>query len=244
MLGPRTSTDQPARNAVLTRLSRLANLSQHELNILRGLPARAQHYPAEAELCPENQVQHPLMLLSGWACYQRVLGDGRRQIVQILLPGDAIGFLSHPNHPAPCTAMALTPVTAADARPLLRDVDEGGVSLSGLAEARTMMAQAHAIRLDDQIVRLGRQNAYERLLHLFLELKSRLEVVGMVDGDRFHVPLNQQMLSDALGLSVIHVSRTLQQVRRDRLLTMRGGWVTLYRRDAVRSIADGAILTG
>ena len=183
-------------------------------------------------------MQPPLILLSGWACTQRLLGDGRRQIVRFLLPGDAIGSLSRPGLPAPSAALALTPVVVADARPLLRTTDDDGTALSGLAEAVALMAHADEINLRDQVVRLGRQTAYERLVHLVLEFHSRLQAIHMVDGDSFSLPLTQEILADALGLSVVHINRTLQQVRRDRLLDMRGGQVTLRQMELMRAMAD------
>ena len=136
--------------------------------------------------------------------------------------------------------MALTPVVVADARPLLSTLDEAGAPLAGLAEAIAMMSYADEISLGDHVVRLGRQTAYERLVHLILELHGRLQAIDMVDGDSFAVPLTQDMLADALGLSVVHINRTLQQVRRDKLLDMRGGRIIIHQLGAMRNVADWA----
>ena len=233
-------TDLPSPNAVVLRMGRLAPLSPCEADILRDLPRQARAYPAHSELCQEQRVQPPLMLLSGWACYQRILGDGRRQILRFILPGDAVGSLAHPALPPSSTAVALTPVVVADARPLLRPSDAAGSQLAGLAEATAMMSHVDEINLRDHVVRLGRQTAYERLVHLILELHGRLQAIDMVDGDSFSVPLTQDIFADALGLSVVHINRTLQQVRRDRLLDMRGGRITIHKLDAMRSVADWA----
>ena len=236
---PLAATGDPRQdNAVMLRLSGLAKLSVTETDILRDLWQTARHYPAQAEVCVEGRVQAPVMLLSGWACYQRILGDGRRQIVRFLLPGDAIGSLSLPALPASSAALALTPVIVSDARILTRPMDENGTPLTGLAEAVARVSHADDVNLRDQIVRLGRQTAYERLVHLVLEFHHRLKAIGMVDGHSFSLPLTQEILADALGLSVVHINRTLQQVRRDRLLDMRGGQVTLRQVDLMRAMAD------
>ena len=237
MLAP---SDSRQDNAVLQRLAGLARLSPLESEIVRDLSQNARHHPGQSELCVEGRIQAPVVLLSGWACYQRILGDGRRQIVRFLLAGDAIGSLSRPGLPATSAALALTPVVVADARPLIRPTDENGTPLTGLADAIAMMAHCDDINLRDQVVRLGRQTAYERLVHLVLEFHHRLQAVGMVDGDSFSLPLTQEILADALGLSVVHINRTLQQVRRDRLLDMRGGQVTLRQVDLMRAMADWA----
>ena len=235
-----TFTDPRPDNAVTIRLSRLAKLSPAEMDILRDLGQSSRHALAQAELGVEGRVQAPTILLAGWACHQRILGDGRRQIVRFLLPGDVVGSLTRPTLPATSTAMALTSVVLADARPLTKTIGDDGAPLNGLADAVDAMAHADEINLRDQVVRLGRQTAYERLVHLVLEFHHRLEAIGMVDGDSFSIPLTQEILADALGLSVVHINRTLQQVRRDRLLDMRGGQVTLRQPDLMRAMADWA----
>ena len=60
----------------------------------------------------------------------------------------------------------------------------------------------------------------------------------MVEGDGFSVPLTQEVFADALGLSVVHINRTLQQVRRDKLLEMRGGRIIIHQLGAMRRLAD------
>ncbi len=231
-------TDTQSFNAAIARLGCFAPLSPPETELLRELPQQARHHQAQTELCQEQRVQPPLILLSGWACYQRILHDGRRQILQFILPGDLIGSLARPGSPAWSTAVALTHVVVADARPLGRTSGEAGVPMPGLAAAIVRMSDADEIYLRDQVVRLGRQTAYERLLHLMLELHGRLQAIGLVDGDSFSVPLTQELLADALGLSVVHVNRTLQQVRRDKLLDMRGGRVTIHQMGLMRSLTD------
>ena len=87
-------------NAVLQRLTSLARLSPTEADAVRDLSQSARHYPAQSELGAEGRVQAPLVLMAGWACRQRILGDGRRQIVRFLLPGDTVGSLARPGLPA------------------------------------------------------------------------------------------------------------------------------------------------
>ena len=174
----------------------------------------------------------------GWACYRRMLKDGRQQIIRFLLPGDMIGSPLHPGETWDVEVCSLTPVSVADTsslRTMLAKPDHG---LPGLVDAFDRLDHAEKIGLVDQIVRLGRQTAYERLLHLMLELHTRLEAVGQVRGDTFRAPLTQEMLADALGLSIVHVNRVLQQIRRDRLLTMRQGEVTLLEPELMRARSD------
>ncbi len=225
-------------NVVTLQMGHLARLSLRETQILQDLPQLARHYPAHTELCVEGLVQSPRLLLSGWACYQRTLRDGRRQIVRLIVPGDAIGSLVHPSIPHKTAVLALTQVVVADAQPLLNATDEAGGPLLGFTESIAATAHLEEASLYDQIVRLGRQTAYERLVHLFVESHDRLKPVGLVESGGFLVPLTQEILADALGLSCVHLNRTLQQVRRDRLLEFRGGRVTLLHVDTMRDMVD------
>ena len=92
-------------------------------------------------------------------------------------------------------------------------------------------------RLFDQIVRIGRLTAKERVLNLLLELYDRLDAIGLVKENTFRIPLTQEVFADALGLSVVHINRTLQQLRREGMLTVDRGTVTLHQRHKLASFA-------
>ena len=87
-------------------------------------------------------------------------------------------------------------------------------------------------------MRLGRQTPVERLAHLMLELDERLGRVGLVVESCFAMPLASEVLADVLGCSVVHVNRAIQQLRRDGLLDMRDGTVTLLQRERLQAMAS------
>ena len=227
-------------NPVLMRMSAIASLSPAERDLLRDIATHARNVPAQTELCVEGRVQSPQILLSGWACHQRLLGDGRRQIVRFLLPGDVVGSVLRTPMLAPQTALTLTPAVIADARPLLPAAEAGSTATPGLCSALQHIAYVEDVRMRDHVVRLGRQTAYERVVHLMLEFRSRLAAVGQVVDDGFAVPVTQEILADALGLSVVHINRTLQQIRRDRLFELRGGRVKLRQIELMQAMVDWA----
>ncbi len=232
---PRPLEFSESENVLLRRMSGLASLSDPELDVLREVTLQPSSAPPQTEFCVEGRVLAPRVLLSGWACYQRILGDGRRQIVSFVLPGDFIGSITRSALPASQTAMALTPVVTADARPLLTALDG---TAPGLAEAMLRMGYAEDVRMRDHVVRLGRQTAYERVVHLMLEFHSRLDAVGLVLHDGFAVPVTQEVLADALGLSVVHINRTLQQIRRDNLFELRFGRIKLRQIELMQALVD------
>ncbi len=225
------------RNGVISGLIGLAPLSPAEVRLIEDLCSAARSHSARAELLAVGSVQAPQMLVSGWACYHRLLGDGRRQIVSFVLPGDIIGSILNSGLPATCAVIALTPVATIDARPLAGIADERSAP-SGLSHLVRVMASRDEQGLRDQVVRLGRQTAYERMVHLLLDFHDRLSAVGLSERHSFSLPLTQETLADALGLSVVHVNRTLQQIRRDGLLELRGGNVTLLQPERMAVVAD------
>jgi len=85
---------------------------------------------------------------------------------------------------------------------------------------------------------LGRREAYGRLAHLLCELYVRLKAVGLTNGDGYVFPLTQAEFGDALGLSTVHVNRTLQELRGEGLITLRNGSVTVLDWDRLREAGE------
>lgn len=222
-------------DAVIRRMRAVCALSDAELELLRTLGERRERRPAGDELAPEGGLaSRARFILSGWGCRQRVLPDGRRQIFSFLVPGDAV-WLTRRLGPELSTTTTLTAVETIDAEPVLDAIDAG--QAPGLARAIQTLERMEQGYLLDHIVRLGRQTAYERVAHLLLELQGRLEVGGLGDSQRFPLPLTQEVLADALGLSIVHVNRTLQQLRRERLIELRSGVAILLQPEALADIA-------
>ena len=222
-----TATTSP----LVTRFSHLAPLKASEADALDAAERDRRRYPARREIIAEGAaIREGRALISGWACRQRILSDGRRQILGFLLPGDLIGVCQHSNPIAPTTVLAITELATCSIPPV-----EAG---SALAEA-----YARSWALDQQymfahITRLGRFNAYERLADWFLETRERLALAGLAAADRFPLPLTQELLADALGLTSVHVNRTLQALRRDGMLSTRGGMISLPDRERLERLVD------
>jgi len=163
----------------------------------------------------------PRLVTAGWACRRIGLPDGRRQILDFVLPGDVLICSDRPLDQI--QADAITLVRLAD----LRD--------DSVAQALVYIAAEQEARLLNQIMRLGRHTAYERTIHLMLDFFRRLSLVGLTEGDAFTVPLTQSILAEALGLSIVHVNRTLQQLRRERLITFQRGTLTMLQPQSLQA---------
>lgn len=156
-------------------------------------------------------------LVDGWVLLYNLLEDGRRQILHFALPGAVLGF--YPAHGAMTTygAQALTdsvvcviPHRALD--PLSKKHPEIGMELAWLISRDLSLAFDH-------LTGVGRQSARERVAHLLLELFVRYR--AQWPGSRIeemHLPLTQEHIGDATGLTFVHVNRVLRNLRRDGIL--------------------------
>jgi CRP-like cAMP-binding protein len=204
-------------------MARLASLSREETALLNGIAARTVDVaPGTALYVQGEELRNPGALMAGWAFTKRRLGDGRRQIFRFVLPGDLFGLRFRIDSLALDTLVTLTPCKIADASSLIPVVSQSYSSGGGLALACSMSASLDDSYGLDHIVRLGQQTAYERLAHLILELANRLKTVGLTDGSEFYMPLTQDILADVLGLSLVHVNRTLQHLRREHVIEFKG----------------------
>lgn len=200
------ATVSPGAAAPIRRLHALSSLDEAAVAALGEAARRTRRIPIRHELFSEGKpIGEPHLLLSGWAARVRLLPDGRRQILALLLPGDLIGHCYQPQPLAASSVVALTdlelcPAPAAD----------------GNASLRHAYAVSHALDeayLLAQITRLGRMSAYERLADLFLELLERLSLAGMARGHAFHHPLTQELVADVTGLTSVHVNRVVKTMR-------------------------------
>ena len=241
---------QPSHFRVLAEhFSAFASLSAAETKLLGDLSEAARYHPPYRDLyVAGTSPSPPRMIVAGWACQYRLLPDGHRQIVSLKLPGDLVWPLMPVRLPSSCAVAALTELETVSAQPLVdaaaADPAHPGPAYPGLAHAMRVMAHLHDMLLYDQIVRLGRQTACGRFAHLMLELRERLDRVGLANGDSFAMPLTQDVLADVLGFSVVHVNRTVQQLRREQLLDIRNGTVTLTQPKALEELAGWAPLPG
>jgi CRP-like cAMP-binding protein len=151
-----------------------------------------------------------VVLLTGWAFTYQVLQDGQRQIVKIDLPGDIIGLSRGAELPVDWGCEALTTVTFVTMSRqtlLARAVLQPRFALRILAES---MRSETLIR--ERLSDIARRSARERILNFLHELWCRCQSFHR-RGNPFRIPLTQCQLADALGLTSIHVSRTLKEFR-------------------------------
>ncbi len=220
---------------VTARLGALRPLSLGEISLIKGLSVRKRVVPAGRLLLETSQrINRATFVLSGWACRQSTLPDGRRQIVGLILPGEGMGLRRRSRPVAMTDVVALTDLITVDAEPLL--VANEGVSAS-LEDVLELAAALEEQQMINQVVRLGRQTACERCCSFLIELGERLNLACCGQRDQFELPVTQEVLSDALGLSVVHMNRTLQSMRRDGLIELQAGMLCILNRPLMERLS-------
>lgn len=226
---------------LLLRLSALTDFEGEDEAELEALVGRTEFRRAGTSLAAEGtEMRRSYVVVSGWLLRTRLLSDGRRQVLGCYLAGDFVNFALHADPLVACDVECLTDVSLSDATVLRRHV------LASDDNDRLSRAVRLALALDEALAlanvsRLARQSAYERLGLLFLDLHYRLGMVGLADQTSFPMPLTQQVLSDALGLSIVHVNRTLKQLRTDGFVDRAHKRVILPDPDALARAVDHAI---
>ena len=90
----------------------------------------------------------------------------------------------------------------------------------------------------DWIVNVGQRPAPSRLAHIIVELRERLKVIGQVSGARFEMPLTQEQIGEAMGITAVHVNRIVKQLRDDNVLELHRGSVTVIDEQKLLELAD------
>ncbi len=175
------------------------------------------------------------VLESGWAFTFVITPEGRRQILELHLPGDMMGVESmgraHVSHGVEAaTDVSLCVMPYGRIKNIIRqDACMALGFASVIMHDRAMLAE--------RLSSLGRRSAAGRVAHLMLELHTRLKQRNLVNGNECQMPLKQAHIADAVGLTVEHTNRALAEMRKEGLLTLKDGKLTLHNRAALVELA-------
>lgn len=204
----------------LHRFQEYGGLNDAELRAVAALADEPRRYTRNQVIRSEGCAGDGFFLLfDGWAAASVSLPDGGRQILKVHLPGDALG--------TPSMSVALTAETLTALTPAL----VGSVSFKRfgrLLEAHPRVAaffllsvQRERVALMDQLASMGRTSAECRLAALLVDLMERLEPLGLVEDERFTACLTQDEMGDVLGLTGVHINRTMRELEHRRLIERR-----------------------
>jgi CRP-like cAMP-binding protein len=224
------------QHPLLARLGTFADLSIDEKELLANLTADVRPFKARDHIIREGERPDQVhLIVDGWAAREKILPDGSRQIVAFLLPGDFcdlhVAVLGRMDHGiVALTACRVAFIASAE-------MDELTSHHNSLTRALWWGTLVDEAVLRCWVVNNGRRDAHERIAHLLCELHLRLKLIGLVSDGRFDLPLTQEEIADATGLTPVHTNRILQRLRREGLIELHGRVLTVLDVAALRRAA-------
>lgn len=213
-----------------TELTACLTCPVRKLNIFRQLPEeqvrtieqyRAGQCTFPAKTIVYQQGEEPLnmyTLFSGWVMLYKTLDNGNRQVLRYAMPGDFLSFQADLHSPINHSAQTLTPCTLCvfPRQNLLHMFDSEPKLAAQLAwiTARDMNLS------HEYLVNIGRKNARERMAYLFLDLYHRVQLQNPEVDNTIPFPMTQEDIADTVGLTLVHVNRTLRSLRKEELIRL------------------------
>ena len=223
-------------DGMIRKFERRASLDGADRNALRDLPFRVHKAEPGRYLVREGSMNdQSILILSGLAYRHKVSADGSRQIVSIHIPGDFVDLEGALLKTADHNVQALTRCELAVVpRDALRDLLTKHPQIA-LAMWVDTLIDSSIFR--EWIMNIGRRDARERLAHIFCEFALRLEVAGIGSTDGYELPMTQEQLADASGLTSVHVNRTLKAMDAEGLIRREKRFVFIPDWERLRSVA-------
>lgn len=216
----------PATPTLVQKLGAVFSLAPEELAAIGALPSRLVRLAGDEEIhragdCPTSC----FVVVDGIVSSSKMIEDGKRQIMSFYVPGDMPDIRTLHLGLIDCDVHAVGPCRLA----VIEHAD-----LRALCEAHPRIASAFwrctlvvGSVYREWIVNIGHRSALARVAHLLCEMMVRLEAIGRAGGKICDLPLTQVHLSQATGLSAVHVNRSLKELRKRELITFSGGRLTI-----------------
>jgi CRP-like cAMP-binding protein len=207
-----------------------------EIGFLNEMKRDHVRLPAGHDLIVAGDPDPPLYtLFSGWAFRYKMLSDGRRQILNFLLPGDPIGFQANMFDAAPHSVQALTDVQLCAFH--RRGIWEVYRSHPELAFDLTWLTAREEGVVDENLLTVGRRTALESVGALLIHLYKRAHALGLTLNGGVMFPLTQSHIADALGLSLVHTNKSIRKLAKLGLHEIAGGALTIGNGRALERLA-------
>jgi CRP-like cAMP-binding protein len=222
---------------MIRKLGGLVSFTDADREALARLPYRTQIVGPGTHLVREgNNTTECCLLVSGYACRNKLTSDGGRQIVSFHIPGDLLD-LQHLLLPrADHNVQTITSATVAWIPSA--ELHKLGQMHPAIGEAlwRDTLIDASIFR--EWVLNVGRRDAKTRIAHMLCEFVARHEAAGLGSPDSFEVPMTQEQIGDATGLTAVHVNRMFRALEEDGVITRKGKSITICDWARMRKVAD------
>lgn len=230
-------SDLPVLMPMVNKLKQRSNLGPAEIEALLHLPCRLADMRAGAYLVREGTgIDGCIALLSGFAYRSKVAGDGARQILSIHLAGDLVdvddSLLNVADHSVQTLTRAEVAVISRQA------ISNVSAAFPAVARAlwRDSLVEGSIFR--EWLLNIGQRCARQRIAHLLCELVLRQEAAGLCKSPVYELPMTQEQIGDATGLTGVHVNRTIQGMRGEGLITTSKGAVSVVNWQQLQAVGD------
>lgn len=212
-------------NPLIRKLCNIIDLSDQDRQALASMCDDMREVQEGTDIISDgDRTEHVHLILEGWAYRYKILEDGSRQITAFLIPGDfsdmhvaVLGEMDH--NIGTLTSTKVCYISHGRMNEL--------VERPQIARAFWWATLVDEAVLRAWIVNVGRRDAYQRIAHILCEMHLRLDSIGMVEDSGFALPLTQEELADAAGITSVHANRTLQRLRREGLIEYRREQLTI-----------------
>lgn len=200
------------QNPLVRKLSVAAQLTPDDVSVIERLDTRAFRLSRRSDVIEEGDRPEDVhLVVEGFACRYKVIENGRRQILALLLPGDLcdvhVSLLKEMDH----SIATLSDCTIARiSRPVIDELIEHHPRIARSLWWSTLVDEGI---LRENIAGLGQRETIRQMAHLFCEMYRRMDVVGLVEDGAFDFPLTQEELGDMLGVSSVHTNHTVTDLR-------------------------------
>ena len=222
---------------LVRKVASVADLTAEERDALERLPMTVRSIPARQDIVRiGDRPSHCCLVLTGFAFRYKLVGDGRRQILNFHVPGDIPDLQSLHLPVLDHNLAALTPLTAGFIQhDAVHEVSARFPRITGALWRNTLV---DAAVLRERIVSIGQRDGLSRTAHFLCEMFKRLEAVDLASGSSLTMPITQVEIADALGMSPVHMNRMIKELRERRLVALDGQRLDVVDWDGLAGLAD------
>ena len=225
------------RAALVRRLRTSSGISEEDIKEIDAVPIAVREYPADRPVVRDgDRARECCLIVEGFCFRSKTISDGKRQILSIHVAGEIPDLMSLFLHVIDHDLSTLTPCTLGFIRhEALQRLHRRAPSVAEIFWRDTLI---DAAMFREWIVNVGQRSAPARLAHVMMELRERLRVIGLVTGNSFDMPLTQEQIGEALGITAVHANRVIKQLREERIVDLNRGRVTVLDEAGFLELAD------
>ncbi len=228
---------QQAHSCLTERMRYYIPLSAKEEQLLKALERDEISYRPRTRLAFSDKPSHLFVVKSGWLYRYEQLDETRRQVLRIHYPGDIVGLTDVAMKLAGGEMKTVTKVVLCPfPKHMLDDVFINSARLTALLFS---LGALNEVVLQDRIKVMGRLSAAHKVAHFLLEMHARLRIHSPAgELGRFEMPLTQDVIGDAIGLTNVSVSNAISQLASEGYCTCQHREVTLHKLDELKELIN------